>query len=819
MSGVNGLLWRRVLVICGLSAVAVTGPILDLYGRNPEVFVANRTSPWEIALFAVLVGLFVPALSFLLVWGLSLLGERPATIGYWAVVVLLSAAAGLVVARQVSSDDYLVAVLIGVVVIAGMVALHRWAHGFLVISAVALPAVVILFLTTSPASALVWQGEQVVDDGGVVGNPAPIVLIQLDEMPLASIMTEEGTVNEVLFPSFARLADEGTWYRNALSMSIATTQSVPSILSGIRGERGMSPSSVDHPDNLFTLVGDEYEMHVIEWVADLCPEDLCPDYAGRAPARFSSLLADVGVVYLHLTLPAPARESLPNIDNSWKGFLGQGTEESGIRVEIEGLPVPEASDRARWVDWLQRITNGIAAGGDRPVLSYAHLQAPHVPWVTNPSGTHYLRPEEYSEVEGVVGNGTWVDDPGPPLIGFQRHLYQVGMLDRMLGRLFEALDESGTWDDTMVIVVADHGASFVPGQHRRWPYEDNRDDLYRVPMFVKYPGQTSGSVVDEPAYGFDLLPTIVDALEIDTDWAFDGISLLDVAGTDRAHEPIWWCCSDEGAGTDLAVLFSQVERNHQWVPDQSSWLGVAGVGPDASLIGEDLGRLEVTTDADFRWYLDLGADLLGPDREPGITQTYLNGRLVLPPDITTDRLVVALNGTVAGMGILTRDSSDGASFQALVAEELIEAGPNAVEVLLPGPDGVWLSGESDDLSVERVTDEGRVLDIRPEGSRRLQVDRAALVGDEWVLRGWAADVNRKETPDTFYVFAGDQLLIWGPPNVDNRNVVRWFRSDALLRSGFEFEIPAASVPEGVGELMVVAEFGGQAIGDQARLTR
>ena len=97
----------------------------------------------------------------------------------------------------------------------------------------------------------------------------------------------------------------------------------------------------------------------------------------------------------------------------------------------------------------------------------------------------------------------------------------------------------------MIIVVADHGASFVTGEHRRWPYENNRADLYRVPLFIKYPAQAEGLTVDEPAFGIDILPTIVDVLGVSTEWAFDGMSLLDVDGVQRPHEAIWWCCEGD----------------------------------------------------------------------------------------------------------------------------------------------------------------------------------------------------------------------------------------------------------------------------------
>jgi hypothetical protein len=803
-------------VITGLSAVAFVGPLLDLYGKNPEVFVANRTSAVEIFLFAFAVALLIPLIS----WGVlaiaAAIGGRAPDLAYRVLVGILTLATGFVVSRQVFPDSTVGAILLALGVAAFLFWLVKSMDVVFIVAAVAIPVLVVMFLGTSATARLIWSEPETVEGTTSIASPHHVVMLQLDEMPLASIMDLDGTVNERLFPNFNRLAEEGTWYRNALSDSIATTQSVPAILSGVKGETGQSPSFVDHPDNLFTLVGDEYEMHVIEWVAEMCPEETCPDYAGRAPARFSSLLKDVGVVYGHVVLPGSVRDSLPSIDNAWKGFLGQADTPEGGGVEIDGLPVPPSGERQDWVDWVQRLVNGIDADAP-PTLSYAHLRAPHVPWVLNPSGTQYERPEEYTEVDGVNGDGHWGLDPAPALLGFQRHLYQVGFLDTMIGRLLDQLDATGTWDDTMVIVVADHGASFVPGEHRRWPYEENRDDLYRVPLFVKYPGQVEGEIVDLPAFGVDLLPTIVDVLDVDTDWRFDGTSLLTL-DEDRPHEPVRWCCTGDGVSTDLDILYAQAGRNHEWIADQTSWLGVAGIGPYAGLIGESTNELDVETDDSFRWSLDLGADLEVVDRSSGMVQTLITGRVEAPGNDSDDYLVV-LNDVVAGVAHLSRDTVSGGTITGLVAEELVSDGANDLDLLVSDGGGGWVAGANDDLSVELVAEDGHVITLGSEGSRRVQVDEVEATETGWRLVGWGADVTEKRTPDRFYVFAGDVLVFSGPPNVDNPNVVRWFDSDDLLGSGFDIEIDAADVPDGLDRLLVVAEFGDQAVADPATLTR
>jgi hypothetical protein len=808
---------RRSLVVFGLMTAGIAAPVLDLYGRNPAVFVANRTTPAQIVIFGLLVTFVPPLLAVLILTATEKVGGRTADVAYLTLVGISATATGMAISRQVFPESTIGALALGLGFAVFVVVVCRRIEQGLAIFSLLGPAVLVMFFLISPTSRLLAQPEETSEGTEHIGRPAPIVLIQLDELPLASLMDQDGQINDSLFPNFARLAEEGDWYRNALSNSIATTSSVPAMLTGRLGDPDLSPALVDHPENLFTLLGEGYEMHVVEWLTDLCPQDLCKDFAGRGPARFGNLLADVGVVYGHLSLPISARANLPSIDGSWKGFLGQAETRSIAPVDVDGLQVPKAGVRSGWIDSIERVIDGIEEDAP-PTIHFAHLESPHIPWRTNPSGTHYERPEQYDEVDGVEVGGTWVDRPDLPRLAFQRHLYQLGFLDQRLGDLFQRLEDTGTWHDAMVIVVADHGASFVPGQHRRWPKEDNRADLYRVPLFVKYPGQTVGQVIDEPAFGIDVVPTIVDVLDIETEWAFDGQSLLTIEGTDRPHQPIYYCCNDEPAETDIAELFEQVERNYEWLPDQASWVGVAG-GQYADLVGQPVDELEIAPSEDLHWALTQADDLADVSRSSGWVPTYISGRLELPDGVTSDDLLVAVNGTVAGTGLVTRDSDSSGEIHALVAEELVAEGENEVQILMPDGSGAWLTGSSADLSIEYLTEDGRRLEIRPEGNRRIEITGVEPTDSGgWEITGWAADVSNKVPADHIYVYAGDLLVASSEPNKDNKNVTRWFKSEDLLRSGFIYEVEPDAVPNGLQRFTVVAEFGDVAVESPATLS-
>ena len=92
-------------------------------------------------------------------------------------------------------------------------------------------------------------------------------------------------------------------------------------------------------------------------------------------------------------------------------------------------------------------------------------------WRYLPDGRQY--PIEGVEYPGLASEG-WVGPQWQVDQGFQRHVLQVQYVDRLVGRLLDALRARGLFDDAVIVVAADHGASFVTGQPRRPANRDER---------------------------------------------------------------------------------------------------------------------------------------------------------------------------------------------------------------------------------------------------------------------------------------------------------------------------------------------------------
>ena len=82
----------------------------------------------------------------------------------------------------------------------------------------------------------------------------------------------------------------------------------------------------------------------------------------------------------------------------------------------------------------------------------------------------------------------------------ERHLLQVGAADRLLGDIVAKLKRIGAYDDTLLVVTADHGVAFGARAADPRPVPtSNRQQILWVPMFVKAPGPDRGDVDDRHA--------------------------------------------------------------------------------------------------------------------------------------------------------------------------------------------------------------------------------------------------------------------------------------------------------------------------------
>jgi hypothetical protein len=619
----------RFVALVVLTAFGLTWPVLQLLGENAEFFLARRSPKLEIVVLAVVATIVVPGL-------LGLAGSLPGRVGAWlgAALMVLTATslARLFLGRLGMSAvvDVVVALAIGVAVTWSF---YRFA-GVRQTARFLLPAPVVLlavFLFTMPVGQVLREPDSAVGNPVSVGNPVPVVVLVFDEFPVASIIDPSGELRTDWYPNLARLADEGVWYPNAVTVQQQTEHSVPAILTGRVPDQSLTPVTGQYPFNLFTALRTSHDLHVHEAITQLCPRRLCEGITGSA----TSLVRDVGVVSGHLLLPEPLTDDLPPIDQGWGDFQAVATGDFDARSEF--LELLDDGTRQPIDDMIARVREG--QGSDRPPLYYLHSIIPHHPWQYLPDGRSY--PFVVAANPASVDGG-WSDDEFLVAQSMQRHLLQVGYADHVLGEMIAALEYAGVYDEALVVVVADHGISIKPGvEHQRVITETTIGEVAAIPLFVKYPGAPQGLIDDRRALTIDILPTIADVLDADLPGDVEGMSLLGPP-PDREQTTT---VGPEGAvtydteGDEKLVTAARIET---WFPEGNPWELRPEGAPD--LVGQ---QVELGTLA--------RSDIHGQLLEPALYRS-----------VDTDGAVVP-----ARVGATLGDSADGDEMVAVVVNGVV----------------------------------------------------------------------------------------------------------------------------------------------------
>jgi arylsulfatase A-like enzyme len=165
-------------------------------------------------------------------------------------------------------------------------------------------------------------------------------------------------------------------------------------------------------------------------------------------------------------------------------------------------PITEVNDRIEeWVD-----------AGEDPFFLWTQYMDVHGPYLPGGEFSYYNKLRaEWLWRKAAVRDPDGVTDAQHAELR-ENYRKEVEFFDREFGALLDALDRRGVLEDTVVVVVGDHGDEF--GEHGWYghcnlPY----DELTHVPLVVRFPEDgpvSQGQRFEEMVRCVDILPTVAD---------------------------------------------------------------------------------------------------------------------------------------------------------------------------------------------------------------------------------------------------------------------------------------------------------------------
>ena len=183
----------------------------------------------------------------------------------------------------------------------------------------------------------------------------------------------------------------------------------------------------------------------------------------------------------------------------------------GIRMRPARLYSSAADVTDSLCQWLDQV--------ETPFFAWAHYMDVHWPYHMEEALVHPRDiAQAWQDLADMYGRANFNgrSDRDKPISTAQRDhfigLYEKSLqyLDGQIGRLIDHIQNSGYADNTLILLVADHGEEFL--DHGRWGHWESNlhDEILKVPLIMWIPNGPHGQVIRQQVRLLDLMPTILD---------------------------------------------------------------------------------------------------------------------------------------------------------------------------------------------------------------------------------------------------------------------------------------------------------------------
>lgn len=384
-------------------------------------------------------------------------------------------------------------------------------------------------------------------------------------------------------------------------------------------------------------------------------------------------------------------------------------------------------------------------------------------------------------------------------------------------------ESEGIFDEALIIITADHGVSFRPGDNRRQATPTNAGEIIPVPLLIKLPGQKEARVVQTSASLVDVLPTVADILDVSLAQPVDGRSLVDAEPEGQPGEAR--LVSEGGRMKTFEYPlpgWDATLRQRLEVFGEGSMDRVYQIGPFPELRGKPIAGATIGNRLNARVRIR-GQQLYEAVRKASrFVPTDIRG-ILSGEEAGVFPMAVAVNGTIAALTRSYRAKGGGYEFSALVPERSLRDGPNAIEVfriestdgqriLRPIPGSATASAgrrysiAADGKGLQR---DGSPLTMNAPGWAGWVVSRMIAGGDMVEISGWAGNVRDGRIGEI--VLFSDGAFVTSTTNrVPRPEIAAQYEKPGLINSGFSLVRPFSQFSAGAKttlRVFVVSENG------------
>ena len=177
------------------------------------------------------------------------------------------------------------------------------------------------------------------------------------------------------------------------------------------------------------------------------------------------------------------------------------------------------SGAARTTEWIQEWLR--TRSQERPFFLFGNYLEPHLPYQPPKAHAQQYLPDDVSYDEAMdVPQNAWrylTDQLSLSERDFEilRGLYkaELSYLDSHIGTLCETLHATGQWENTLFVIVGDHGENI--GEHGLMDHQYGLfDTLLHVPLVITGGSFTNGGHHDQLVQLLDVVPTLLDEMTL-----------------------------------------------------------------------------------------------------------------------------------------------------------------------------------------------------------------------------------------------------------------------------------------------------------------